>query len=157
MPEISVIEPVLPLSDIQGIAVPGFFKPYQTLLGIACPSQPAVIANFKTFLGELAREISSGADTLKDRRRFRESKNGKRAKPAGEAATLLTAVAFTFPGLRKLTPGAGAIPSPAFQQGLAARSHFLGDPASPEDEGHPVNWKVGGPDNAIDMLLVVAG
>jgi Dyp-type peroxidase family len=157
MAELPVIEPVLPLSDIQGIAVPGFFKPYQTLLGIACPNLPAVIANFKTFLGELANDISTGEHTLKDRRRFREFKIGKRAKPTGEATTQLTAVGFTFPGLQKLTPGAAAIPSPAFQQGLATRSHFLGDPPSPGDEGHPDNWKVGGPNNAIDMLLIIAG
>ena len=157
MPENLVPEPVLPLSDIQGIAVPGFFKPYQTLIGVACPNQPAVIANFKIFLSELADDISSGEQTLKDRRRFREFKKGKRSKPAGEPLTVLTAVGFTSAGLLKLTPGAASIPSPAFQQGLAARSHFLGDPSSPADEGNPQNWKVGGPNNAVDMLLVVAG
>jgi Dyp-type peroxidase family len=157
MSEVKVIEPVLPMSDIQGIAVPGFFKPYQTLIGVACPNQPAVISNFKTFLGNIADEISSGAQTLKDRRLFREFKKGKKSKPSGEATTLLLAVGFTFAGLQKLTPGAGAIPSEAFLQGLAARSHFLGDPPSPSDEGHPNNWKVGGPKNEVDMLLIVAG
>jgi Dyp-type peroxidase family len=157
MADVKLLEPVLPMSDVQGIAVPGFFKPYQALIGIACPEGSAAIVNFKSFLAAIANDISDAEHTLNDRRRFRELKMGGESKPADNATTLLSAVAFTFVGLQKLTPGAAAVPDEAFRQGLAARSHFLGDPTSPDAEGHPDNWKVGGPVNQIDMLLVVAG
>src|SRR5215212_2160944 len=109
MPDVKPLEPVLPMSDIQGIAVPGFLKPYQAIIGIACPDQPAAISNLKLFLTDIANLISDAEHTLKDRRRFRELKKGGKSKPAGEATKLLSAVAFTFVGLQKLTPGAAAI------------------------------------------------
>jgi hypothetical protein len=59
--------------------------------------------------------------------------------------------------LLKTTPGAASLPSDAFRQGLAARSDYLGDPTEPKEEGNPANWKVGGPGNEVDALIVVAG
>jgi len=148
-------EPVLPMADIQGIVAPGFFKPHQKLLGVICATRPGSIAKFKSLLRSIAGEISDAAQTLKDRREFRARKQSPGVKPpAGQA---LTAVAFTSSGLEKLTPGAAAIPSDAFQQGMAARSGFLGDPSSLKDEGNPANWVVGGPGNPIDALFIVAG
>ncbi len=45
-----LLEPVLPMSEIQGIVVPGFLKQHQTLLGVtATPDSEAVVA-FKQFL-----------------------------------------------------------------------------------------------------------
>jgi Dyp-type peroxidase family len=146
-------EPVLPMAEIQGIVVPGFFKPHQTLLGVVCTDKPEAIQAFKKFLGQMAGEISTAAQTLEDRRRFREKKT---ARP-GAGSSMLTAVGFTYQGLFKLTPGASAIPSEAFQQGLAARSAFLGDPTDPKDEGSPGQWKVGGPGGELDALFIVAG
>ena len=46
---IELTEPVLPLSDIQGIAVPGFFKPHQTLIGVIADNKPTSIPAFKQF------------------------------------------------------------------------------------------------------------
>ena len=149
--ETELTEPVLPMDDIQGIAVPGFFKPHQTLLGVACDDKPSAIDKFKVLLRETADEISSAARTLADRRDYRKNRNKKGAKSSG----ILTAIGFTFPGLHKLTPGAIAIPSEAFQQGMAARSEFLGDPKEHQDEGNPSNWKVGGPNNGVDALVVI--
>jgi Dyp-type peroxidase family len=148
-------EPVLPMNDIQGIVAPGFFKPHQTLLGVVCDVKPDSVSNFKAFLRGISDEISSGAQTLEDRRQFRAAKSATGGKPS--QGRTLTAVGFTFNGLKKLTPGASAIPSDAFQQGLAARAAFLGDPPDPNDEGNPVNWKVGGPRNSLDALFIVAG
>ena len=147
-------EPVLPMDDIQGIAVPGFFKPHQTLLGVVCPDKSEAVPALKKLLGQTAGEIATAARTLEDRRRFRQKGS---ARTRGGATTVLTAVGFTYQGLLKLTPGAAAIPSEAFRQGLAARSAFLGDPADPKDEGSPANWKVGGPGGELDALFVVAG
>lgn len=147
-------EPVLPLEDIQGIVVPGFFKPHQTLMGVACSDKPEAIRAFKDFLGATAGEIATAAQTLEDRRQFR-AKRTARARIGSN--TVLTAVGFTYPGLLKLTPGASAIPSEAFRQGLAARSAFLGDPTDPKDEGSPDKWKVGGTGGDLDAMFVVAG
>jgi Dyp-type peroxidase family len=147
-------EPVLPMQDIQGIAVPGFFKPHQTLIGVECPVKPEVVQAFKKFLGATADEIATAARTLEDRRQFRAKKT---ARARRRSTTVLMAVGFTYQGLLKLTPGAAAIPSEAFRQGLAARSAFLGDPTDPKDEGSAGNWKVGGTGSNLDAIFVVAG
>jgi Dyp-type peroxidase family len=152
---IEIPEPVLPVGDIQGIAVPGFLKPHQALLGVVCGAQAEAVRSFKDFLGGIAAEVASAASTLEDRRRFRAAR--KKAGKGPAAAGTLTAVAFTYPGLLKLTPGAAAIPSEAFRLGLAARSAFLGDPTDSAAEGSPGRWKVGGPESGIDALFVVAG
>lgn len=150
----SVREPVLPMSQIQGIAVPGFLKPHQTLLGLQFEGSPDSLRRVKQFLLEFAGQVSTAEVTLKDRRqhRFAQAK-GKIRK----AATPQIAIGFTYQGLLKLTPGAFDIPSAAFRKGLAARSGFLGDPSDSKDQGHPDNWKVGGTNNELDALIVVAG
>lgn len=155
--QVELTEPVLPMQDIQGIAVPGFFKPHQTLLGVVCQDQPQAIEMFKKLIRETAGEIATAAQTLKDRRRFRERRARKVAKSSSASNAAFTAVGFTYQGLRKLTPGALAIPSDAFRLGLAARSSLLGDPTGSKDEGSPSNWKVGAQGNEVDALFVVAG
>jgi Dyp-type peroxidase family len=182
------VEPVLPLDDIQGIAVPGFLKPHQTLIGGRLRDHEAVLA-FRTLLLGMSDEISTGRVTLHDRRAYREQnpapqvaaeaassvmhagpkpgrRRGRKAKGAAKANTpsmiadgapeapvVLMAIGFTFDGLLKLTPGAAAIPSVAFRQGLAARAAMLGD-AGP---GDPTKWKVGGLTTpALDFLIVLA-
>jgi Dyp-type peroxidase family len=147
-------EPVLPMEDIQGIAVPGFFKPRQTLVGVVCSSEPKAVQAFKKFLGTMVSDIATAARTLEDRRQFRAKRT-----PAARSGmkTVLTAVGFSYQGLLKLTPGATDIPSVAFRDGLAVRSAFLGDPTDPKSEGSPGNWKVGGPGKELDAMFVVAG
>jgi Dyp-type peroxidase family len=144
------IEPVLPMSDIQGIATPGFLKPHQTLLGITFAGDSASVSRVKRLFATFADEISTGAATLEDRRQHRSGKRASAAKP-------LTAIGFSYQGLVKLTPGAAALPGDGFRQGLAARSAFLGDPEDPKAEGNPAKWKVGGVGHELDMLVVVAG
>jgi Dyp-type peroxidase family len=148
--EVVATEPVLPMADIQGIAVPGFLKPHQTLVGVICKAKPQAIQSFKDFVRSISGEVATAAQTLEDRRRFR-------AKKAAKAPCALLAVGFSSSGLVKLTPGGAAIPSAAFQQGLAARSAFLGDPTGADDEGNPARWKVGGPRKEVDALFVIAG
>jgi Dyp-type peroxidase family len=148
-------EEVLPMTDIQGIAVPGFLKPYQVLIGVNFGATADAVARTKKLLGEISGQIATSAQTLNDRRQFRARKAAGRRKAA--APTVLTAVGFTYQGLHKLTPGASAIPSDAFRQGMAARSAFLGDPPDPTDEGHPKRWKVGGAGAELDAMFVVAG
>jgi len=148
------IEPRLDMDDIQGIAVPGFFKPHQMLLGIRYLREKADVARLKSLLSELASEIASAAVTLQDRRDHRMStKSGaeKRVFPP------LVAIGFSYQGLFDLTVGASEIPSPAFKNGLVRRSALLGDPTDPATPGHPSTWSVGKPGNELDILIIVAG
>jgi Dyp-type peroxidase family len=151
----SAPEPVLPMSDIQGIAVPGFLKPHQTLLGIQIPGEPEAITAFKGLLRDFVGEIATAAQTLDDRRQHRAA--GRAQQRRSMVAPPLVAIAFGFTGLRKLTPGTMDLPGEAFRQGLAARSAYLGDPPDPTDEGNPAKWVVGSPGEELDALVVVAG
>jgi deferrochelatase/peroxidase EfeB len=142
------------MNDIQGLAVPGFLKPHQTLIGMAAQNTRLALIGLKGFLREVAKEISAAEEALEDRRRHRKAKLAGKSDASGKP---LVGIAFTYSGLQKLTPGAASLPSEAFRQGLAARSAFLGDPSDPKAEGHPVNWMVGGPGNEVDALIIVAG
>ena len=146
------VEPVLDMADIQGIAVPGFFKPHQVLLGLLYQRTPERLEALLGFLRDLTPQVSSAAVTLRDRRDFRSGARKTRTKRFP-----LIAIGFSFHGLFDLTPGADAIPSPAFKNGLARRSALLGDPTDPKSPGHPNNWRVGGPTTELDILIIVAG
>lgn len=150
------VEPVLELDDIQGIAVPGFLKPHQTLIALGLP-RGAALAGAKAFLAELAQGISSGAETLADRRSRRAQARQQALRHVQREGVVLVGLGCSAPGLAALTPGAANIESPAFKLGLAARSAMLGDPTDSAAEGHPSNWVVGAPGKEPDLLLVLAG
>jgi Dyp-type peroxidase family len=148
------LEPRLDMHDIQGIAVPGFFKPHQVLLGIRYLREKADIARLKSVLHALSSEIATAAITLRDRREHRASATHpahKRKFPP------LVAIGFSYQGLFDLTVGASEIPSVAFKNGLVQRSALLGDPTDPAVPGHPSTWSVGNPGKELDILIVVAG
>jgi Dyp-type peroxidase family len=153
----SPAEPVLPMTDIQGLVVPGFAKQHQTLLGVQIPAGRQVINNFKKLLREFSREVSTAKVTLDNRRERRQLRMAKTGHRKESSRIVLFAVGFSYPGLLKLSPGAQDIRSVAFREGLARRSAMLGDPTKPTDEGNPTKWKVGGSGNELDALFVVAG
>ena len=62
-------EPILDGADIKGIAVPGFFKPYQTLIGANYPRTEEGVAAFQRVVTLL--EIADCAHTLQDRKAHR--------------------------------------------------------------------------------------
>lgn len=148
-------EPVLELDDIQGAAVPGFFKPYQTLIGVECKDSLDPIIKFKEFIRRITDQIARGTETLRDRREHRKLMLLEQADQKKPVAFL--AIGLTHSGLSKLTPGADSIPGDAFRLGLAQRSSLLGDPTDPKAEGNPSNWLVGGSEDGLDALLIVAG
>jgi Dyp-type peroxidase family len=148
---LQVVEPVLDMANIQGIAIPGFFKPQQTLLYVRLPvdtskSAEAAAAFKRYFAGYLP---SNGAEALADRRAHR---NGTTV-----THTVLKAVGLTFQCLQQLVPDAMMVSSPAFRTGLVERSALLGDPLDPRDPGHPSNWKVGGRGQELGAIFVFAG
>jgi Dyp-type peroxidase family len=147
-------EAVLPLTDIQGMVVPGFLKPHQTLLGIVVADDKRPVADFKAFLRAFVGQVSTALETLEDRRRHRALELGRKRRTVRRP---LVGIGFTYRGLLKTTPGTSSLPSDAFRQGLAARSAYLGDPSRPKDEGSPAKWKVGGPGKELDALIIVAG
>jgi hypothetical protein len=112
------VEPVLDMDEIQGIAVPGFFKPHQTLVYVHLPRQRDAIDKFRGLLREFLPAVATAAKTLKDRREHRQiaaslrAVSPRRRAPARQATNreVLVAVAFSTPGLLKLTPGASEIP-----------------------------------------------
>jgi Dyp-type peroxidase family len=148
-------EPVLELDDIQGIAVPGFFKPYHRLLYCMFPSSAESLRALKRILPDLG--VSNGRVTLQDRELHRKRRRASTYRSDEERDGVLCALALSAIGLRKLTPGAARIASPAFQLGLVARSPLLGDPTNRSEEGNPSNWKVGRAGHELDALVVVAG
>lgn len=149
------VEPVLPMADIQGIVVPGFFKPHQTLIGIRLVGGNKQVAEFRKLLRKLTVEISTAENALSDRREFRAR---RKQKAEGQAPRPpLVGIGFTYQGLIKLTPGAAYIPSVAYREGLPKRSALLGDPLEVDNPGHPGKWVVGAPGNELDALIVVAG
>lgn len=151
IPFVAPVEPVLELDDIQGAAVPGFLKPFQTLIGVRCPEGMA--SNLRKFVSGVCPHISDASFTLRDRRAHRQARSEKIAKEPAE----LIGFALSFQGLLKLTPGATAIESEAFRIGMLGRSALLGDPTDPTDEGHPSQWKVGAPGQELDVLILIAG
>ncbi|MGC1614389.1 MAG: Dyp-type peroxidase [Candidatus Acidiferrum sp.] len=152
------VEPVLELADIQGIAVPGFLKQAQTLLGVRIPEGEEALENFKETLGGVIDGLGTGRAVLDDRRAFRRLKREKNERyPERKDPVVFLAVALSYVGLAKLIPGADEIPSEAFRRGLVQRSPLLGDPTDPGDEGSPAKWMVGAPGGELDALFVLAG
>jgi Dyp-type peroxidase family len=151
------VEPILDMDDIQGIAMPGFFKPHQTLLYATLPAgSREVLDHFKTWLARLAENVASAAVTLADRRQHRAIRLAL-AGAVEKRSVVLIAIGFSRIGLRKLTRGADEIPDEAFQRGLVARSALLGDPTDPANSGHPSRWVVGAAGAELDALVVIAG
>jgi Dyp-type peroxidase family len=150
-------EPVLEMAEIQGIALPGFFKPHRTLLYLRLPPDSrGAVDHFKVWLARRSGELATAAHTLADRRRHRRMRFAQAAREEKQGVVLV-ALAFSQNGLRQLTPSADDIPDEAFQQGLIARSPLLGDPTDPTEPGHPENWVVGAPGTELDAMVMIAG
>ena len=159
-------EPVLAMRNIQGLAVPGFFKPHQALIYVRHGDAPEIVAQVKAFLRQIAPHIASGRHALSDRRTYRHVRGRLRRPvvrgvpaPKLKARSPLLAVGFTHTGLRKLIGDdeVDAMHSLAFKTGLAKRAPLLGDPAHADVPGHPDNWLVGKTAEPLDFMLVVAG
>jgi Dyp-type peroxidase family len=139
------VEPVLDVADIQGAAAPGFFKPFQTLIGLNYPRTDKGVAAFQRVVASV--DIADCARTLQDRKAHRADPN--------LVAPPLIAIGLSYLGLVDLTASATEIASEAFKIGLPGRSALLGDPR--EGAGSPACWAVGAPGAELDALVIVAG
>lgn len=66
-------------------------------------------------------------------------------------------VGWSASGLSQVQRDSDGFGDDEFLQGLAARSRFLGDPVDPRTAGAPETWAVGGVDNPVDAVLILAG
>jgi Dyp-type peroxidase family len=141
MDEIEEEEPVLAAEEIQGNVLPGFGTRHQALLFLEIVAAPGV----SLWLGSLP--ISTLADLLE------EVERPGRACPA--ATPPWTNVAISYAGLAKLIPDADRLTDAPLKQGLAARSHLLGDPLAEDAPGNCRNWVIGRPGQPVDVVLIV--
>ena len=148
-------EPVLEIEDIQGNILGGFSKDFQTLLYLH-------ITNAKAFQGWLKNFIplvATSSEVIAFNRLFKSLRR-RRGESSTAKATWVN-IAFSYPGFWKMAEVVPDLLKPdftdeAFRQGLAARSEQLGDETAPNKPGNKKTWKIGGPGNEADVIVIVA-
>jgi Dyp-type peroxidase family len=154
MPPTPLTEPVLDLEEIQGNILAGFNKDHQILLLL----QIRVVDAAKRWLASVSGHIASTAEVLAFNRLRKMVKARRDNAPSGLAATWVN-IAFSYPGLTKLTATSETNGlSDAFKAGMAQRAGLIFDPTDPAQPGHPSKWEFGGtPPTTPDVLLIFAG
>jgi len=148
------VEPVLNIADIQGNILAGFNKDYQSYLFLRIKNQRKA----RRWVREkLAPRLSSTDEVLAFNRLFRAARAAHGEEFIPVKATWINA-GFSRHGIAKLLTDAEAAQfgDEAFGEGLARRSEFLGDPSNPRALGNKAKWKVGGPHNEADIVVIVA-
>ncbi|MDM0109061.1 Dyp-type peroxidase [Variovorax sp. J22R24] len=139
--------------NIQGNVIPGFNKDHQHYLFFRLGK----VGQSKHFLRWIHPLVSSMDDVLSFVRAFRAMRRRLGVSDPPMCSTWVN-IAFSCHAIAQLVgkDDAAAFGDQSFRQGLAARSTFLGDPTSPRHPGHAKHWKVGGPRNEADVLVIVA-
>jgi Dyp-type peroxidase family len=143
-------EPLLDVKNIQGNIVAGFKKDFQTLLFLRIDDVPS----FKDWLAEFARLVATAEEVLVFNRLFKRTRD--RRGYSGTVRASWINIAFTHAALAKLTDDADDFADASFRSGLVAQSAALGDPTSPNAEGHPDRWLVRDGEDGAHVLVVVA-
>ncbi len=140
-------------ANIQGNTIPGFNKDHQHFLFFRLGKIPPG----KNFLRWIAPLISSMEDVLAFVRAHRAMRLKLGVANPPMCSTWVN-IAFSCAAIARLVDKAhaAAFGDESFRQGLAARSTFIGDPTDPRRPGHVKHWKVGGPRNEADILVIVA-
>lgn len=140
-------------AQIQGNIVPGFNKPYQHFLFYNLGH----VNHARSFLRQLLPDVTTMDQVLAFVRGYRSRRAETGRRDVGAYATWMN-LAFSSAGLRKLMDPAAVdeLNAESFHQGLAERSEYLGDPSSPSHPGHKSRWRVGGPHNPADLMIIVA-
>ena len=139
--------------DIQGNVIPGFNKDHQHFLFFRIRKPK----NAKAFLRELLPRISTMEEVMAFRRLYR-SKRFLLGRHNTYLCSTWVNIGFSHHAIELLASkaDADAFGDRSFQLGLAKRSSYLGDPTAPAHHGSPRKWKVGGPKNEADIVLIVA-
>jgi len=143
-------EPLLHVKNIQGNIVAGFNKDFQTLLFLRIDDVPS----FKAWLAEFTPLVATAEEVLAFNRLFKRMR--VRRGYSGTIRASWINIAFTHAALAKLTDDADAFADASFQSGVVAQSAALGDPSSPEAEGHPDRWLVRDGEDGAHVLILVA-
>lgn len=151
------MEPLLDLEEIQGNSLAGFNKDHQAFLFLRMAPEAEAIPEVKAWIAALAPCIATAGEVLAFNDLFRSMRQRRGCDPPGVGATWIN-IAFSLPAIRRLAgeADAAAFTDVAFQAGLATQSGLLGDPEDRDSPGHPGNWKVGGPGNEADILVILA-
>ena len=135
--------------DVQGNVIPGFNKDHQHFLFLTITDARRA----RSWLRGVAPQLATMDDVLAFVRAHRSQRLRTGIREPKLSATWVNA-AFSYAAIATLAGKAEAekFGDQSFRQGLAARSTFLGDPTSPEHEGHRSRWKVRDP----DVLVTIA-
>src|SRR5919198_4098097 len=143
-------EPLLDVKNIQGNVVAGFNKDFQTLLFLRIEDVPA----FKAWLAEFAPLVATAEEVLAFNRLFKRTRD--RRGYSGTVRASWINIAFSYAALAKLTTDAEGFADTSFRTGIVPQSAALGDPTSPEAEGHPDRWLVRDGEDGAHVLILVA-
>src|SRR5262249_9621863 len=144
-------EDVLDDAEIQGNSLAGFKNDHQMFLFAVIDN----VASAKDWLKRLVPRIATLAQVAPHNQNFKRLKRLQGEAPNMKAIWIN--LAFSAPGLAKLTSNEEIKGfSTSFLNGLHTSSSLLGDPTDPGAEGNPKQWKVGGPQNVADLLVVIS-
>lgn len=148
----SPTEDILDAADIQGNSLAGFKNDHQMFLF----AEIANVTGAKEWIKQLIPRVATLSQVVPHNQNFKRLRRLQGSEPAGMRATWIN-IAFSAPGLAKLTSAAEITGfSTSFLNGLHLSSALLGDPPDPQAEGNPKRWKVGGPQNLADALVIMA-
>lgn len=154
--ELDLLEPILMVDDIQGNILGGFNKDHQGIIPLRFAGDDATVGAVRQWLACFAQRVTPLSEVMPFKREFKRRKEREGAEPA-DMISLWRNIAFSYPGLRKLTPQAEAFTDSTFRNGLPAASQRLGDPLTPGTPGEKHGWVIGKPDEIPDILLIIAG
>jgi Dyp-type peroxidase family len=143
-------EPILATQDIQGNILGGFNKDHQMLIFLKITQ----VAAAKQWLRTIEPYIATAAEVIKFNQLFKSTRDRRYGQEGTVRATFIN-LAFTYEGLKKLTPEAEQFTDAAFKDGLHNRSASLGDPTDPNAPGHPSQWLIGGAHNVPDLVVII--
>jgi Dyp-type peroxidase family len=146
----SYAEPILATQEIQGNILGGFNKDHQTLIFLKITQ----VAAAKQWLRTIEPYIATAAEVIKFNQLFKSTRDRRHGQECTVRSTFIN-LAFTYDGLKKLTPEADQFTDAAFKAGLHNRSAALGDPTDPSAPGHPSQWVIGAAHNVPDLLVIV--
>lgn len=139
--------------DVQGNVLPGFNKPHQHFLFYDMKK----VEGGRAFLKWILPRITTMSEVVGFRRLYR-ARRLRLGRGKVDLYSTWINVALNHEAVARLTTEeeAAKFSDVSFKQGLAERSSYLGDPTSKRSRGHPEKWKVGGPKNEADIIVIVA-
>jgi Dyp-type peroxidase family len=142
-------------ANIQGNIIPGFNKDHQHFLFFELGD----LERARQWLRWIAPLLTSMEEALAFVRVHRALRLRLGVtEPEPQMRATWVNIAFSYHGIELLAGRAvaEAFGDQSFRQGLAARSAYLGDPTDPQHPGHSSHWVVGGPEQEVDVLVIVA-